>query len=122
MSREQYRAGLDRIERDYEQARQGCAALSGNAQRVCTEEALGRRDVAHAQLDAQRAGTGRARRRAAMARIGAEYEVAKARCEDARPGDKDVCLKRAAIEYRNARSSVRRNMVAAGGPTRSATD
>lgn len=114
MSREQHQSALDRIKADYEQAKERCETLKGNQQDICEAEAEGREKVARAELEAQRKNTDRARRDAAMAKIEAEYEVAKERCDDASGNQKDACLKSARTEYQSGRAELQRDTAAAG--------
>lgn len=95
VSRDVYRAEKDRIEQSYKQAKDRCDGLAGNAKDVCQVQAQGNEKVAKADLDARRDGTAKARSEARMARIEADYELAKERCDDLAGNAKDVCLKEA---------------------------
>jgi hypothetical protein len=51
MSKEDYKAGKDRISASYKSDKAACDALSGNAKDVCMEEAKGKEKIAKAELE-----------------------------------------------------------------------
>src|SRR6185369_2073225 len=52
MSKQEYKAGQDRIAADYKSAKAACDSLSANAKDVCMAEARGKQKVAKAELEA----------------------------------------------------------------------
>jgi len=107
MSREAYKTEKDRVEAEYKAARDRCAGLSGNAKDVCTVEVKGNEKVALAALDARRSGTEKAMHDARVARIDADYELAKERCDDLAGNAKDVCQKQAKSTHTRAMGDAR---------------
>ena len=95
ISKDEYKAGKDRIAADYKGAKASCGALSGNAKDICMAEAKGREKVAKAQLEADYKPTVKNRYDVAVAKAEADYSVAKEKCDDRTGNDKDVCKKEA---------------------------
>lgn len=94
-SRQEAAREQDRIETAYETERKACDALAGNRKDVCVERAKAHRDVAAAALEARRSDSEQARVALEKARVKADFEVAKERCDDLAGNAKDVCLKQA---------------------------
>lgn len=77
----EYNAQKGEIEASYKEAKQKCDALSDNAKDVCTVEAKGRYKVDKANLEAARNPSNESQYKARVARIDADYEVAKETCD-----------------------------------------
>jgi hypothetical protein len=97
----------ERIEQQAKADRERCNAMEGNAKDICQAEAKGKERVAKAQLDAKHDNTPRNQRKAAEAKINAEYDVAKERCDDQKGDAKDQCEKQAKDKRDMARKQVR---------------
>jgi len=95
MSKDDYKAGKDKITAEYKLAKAGCASLSGNPKDICVAEAKGKEKVALAELEAGYRPTAETRFRARVARAEAGYRAAKERCDDLAGNAKDVCVKEA---------------------------
>jgi len=52
MTKDEYRAGKDRIAADYKSEKERCASLAHNARDICVAEARGNEKVAKAELEA----------------------------------------------------------------------
>ena len=68
MSKNDYKAGKDKITAEYKLAKAGCASLSGNPKDICVAEAKGKEKVALAELEAGYRPTAETRFRARVAR------------------------------------------------------
>lgn len=106
MSKDQVKAAKDRIEAEHKQAKSLCDGMSGNAKDVCKKEAEGNEKIAKADLEAREKGTPEARRKAAEAKVNAEYEVAKEKCDDLSGNAKDVCQKDAKAAEKSAKANL----------------
>jgi hypothetical protein len=95
MSKEDYKAGKDRISASYKSDKAACDALSGNAKDVCMEEAKGKEKIAKAELEYGYTGKAGDQTKLQKARAEAAYAVAKEKCDDKSGNDKDVCVKEA---------------------------
>ena len=95
MSKDAYNAEMNRVKADYKAAREHCSGLSGNAKDICVETAKGKEKVAKAEAEAAYKGTEKARYDARMAKVDADYAVAKEKCDDFSGNAKDVCVKEA---------------------------
>jgi hypothetical protein len=95
LSKNDYKAGQDKIAAEYKLAKAGCASLSGNPKDICVAEAKGKERVAMAELDASYKPTPKNHYQARVARAEADYAVAKERCDDMAGNAKDVCVKEA---------------------------
>lgn len=95
MSKDDYKAGKEKISADYKTAKSGCGSLSGNANDICVAEAKGKEKVARADLEANYKSTVENRYDARVARAEADYAVARERCDDQAGNAKDVCMKEA---------------------------
>lgn len=101
MTRDEYKAGKDRIEADYKMAKAQCDALKANAKDVCEKEAKGKENVAKAELEHNYKPSPAAARKVAEEKVKAEYEVAKEKCDDMKGDTKNACEKEAkAVEAR----------------------
>ena len=95
MSKADYEMEKDRIEATFDAAKRRCAPQSGNAKDICIAEARGNQKVALAELEERLQGSPNARYHARIAKAGAEYEVARQKCEDRSGEAKELCLKEA---------------------------
>ena len=95
MSKNDYKAGKDKITAEYKLAKASCASLSGNPKDICMAGAKGNEKVALAELEAGYRPTAETRFRARVARAEAGYRAAKERCDDLAGNAKDVCVKEA---------------------------
>ncbi len=95
LSKDEYQAGLKAVSADYDAAKAGCDAFSGNTRDICMAEAKGKRAVAKADLEARHEPSAKHRYDASMARADATYDVAMEKCDDRAGNDKDVCVKEA---------------------------
>ena len=95
MSKENHKAGHERIAVEYTAAKARCASLSGNPNDICEAEAKGHAKVARAELDATYMPGGNTHHEAHVAKAEAERAVAKERCDDKGGNAKDLCLEEA---------------------------
>ena len=95
MSKDDYKAGKDKITAEYKLAKANCASLSGNPKDICMAGAKGNEKAALAELEAGYKPTAETRFRARVARAEAGYGAAKERCDDLAGNAKDVCVKEA---------------------------
>lgn len=92
LTKDQYTAEKSRIEASYKADEARCKSLSGNLKDVCELEVKGTRDVALADAEAAFKNTPAARFDARVARVEAQYKVAKEKCDDLSGNLKDVCV------------------------------
>ncbi len=97
-----YQAALKRIDQQGKADRKACKRLEGNARDVCEAQARGDEEVARARLRAQHEPSPEAEKLAKFSEADAEYEVAKVRCDAARPWLKDSCRERAKAAHEAA--------------------
>lgn len=95
MSKNDYKAGKDKVAAEYKSAKAACASLSGNANDICKAEAKGKDKVALAELEASYKPTSKNQHNVRVAKAEAEYAVANERCDDKSGNVKDVCVKEA---------------------------
>jgi hypothetical protein len=110
MSKNDYKAGKDRIAAEYKSAKAGCASLSGNPNDICMAEAKGREKVARAELDASYKPTVKSHYQARIAKAEAAYAVAKERCDDLAGNAKDVCVTEAKAAQTAAKADAKAQM------------
>jgi hypothetical protein len=101
------KAARERIDGTYKADTTACAKLSGNAKDVCIAEAVGKRNVARAELDAAHHDTPRTRAKLAEEKAEATYKVAKERCDDLAGNPKDVCVADANAQYERAKADAK---------------
>src|SRR3989304_5446819 len=82
MSKDDYKAGKDKIAAEYKSARAGCGPLSANAKDVCMAEARGKQKVAKAELEASNKPGDKARSAVSIAKAEADYAGAKKKCDE----------------------------------------
>jgi hypothetical protein len=95
MSKDDYKAGKDRIAAEYKSDTAGCASLSGNPNDICVAEAKGKEKIARAELEATYKPNRKTHYQARVAKAEADYAVAQERCDDKAGNAKDVCVKEA---------------------------
>jgi hypothetical protein len=92
LSKEELKAEENRISAEHKTAKDQCDSLKANAKDICVAEANGANKIAKAQLEARDKGTLKAQANARLARVEADYAVAKERCDDLAGNVKDVCV------------------------------
>ena len=85
----------ERIEKEYETAKNKCKAHSGNARDICMAEAKGRNKVALAELDERNEPSAKSRQKLKLIKAEAEYDVAKEKCDERAGDTRDACMKEA---------------------------
>lgn len=110
MSKDDYKAGKDRIAAEYKVAKVGCDSFSGNAKDICVAEAKGKAAVGKTELDASYRPTVKAHYRVRVAKAEADYAVAQQRCDDKAGNVKDVCAKEAKAAQTVAKADAKARM------------
>jgi osmotically-inducible protein OsmY len=110
MSKDEYKAGKDKIAAEYKSAMAGCRPLAANAKDVCIAEAKGRQKVAQAELEASNRPSDRTRYAVSIAKAEADYSVARQKCDDKAGGDKKACLKEARAAQARAKAEASAHM------------
>ena len=95
MSKDDYKAGKEKIAAEYKSGKAGCNSLAGNAKDICVAEVKGKESVAKAELEAGYKPTPKAHYKVSVAKAEADFAVAKEKCGDKGGNAKDVCLKEA---------------------------
>jgi len=107
VTKEEYRAGKDRIATEYKAAKSKCDALSGQPKNLCAAEAKAAERRARARADADYENTPKAREKAVIANAEATYMVAKEQCAAKTGNDKDVCVKAAKAAETKAKADAK---------------
>ena len=110
MSKDEYKAGKDKIAADYKSAKAACDPLSANAKDVCIAEAKGKQKVAKAELEASNKPSNKNRTAVHIAKAEADYSVAKEKCDDKAGENKKVCVKEAKAAETRAKADARTQM------------
>jgi len=110
MSKDEYKAGKEKIAAEYKSAKGGCDSLSANAKDVCMAEARGKQKVAKAELEASNKPSDKTRSAVSIAKAEADYAVAKEKCDDKAGNDKKVCLKEAKAAETRAKADAKAQM------------
>ena len=110
ITRTEYKAGQDRISKDYKQAKAGCDGLSGNTEDICNVEAKGNEKVALAELETQYKPSVKNHYNLRVARAEADYAVANERCDDSAGNVKDVCVEEAKAAETAAKADAKAQM------------
>ena len=97
-----YKSLTDQAAATYKEAKAVCDAQSGNAKKVCTEEAKVARAKAESDAVAQHRNTPRELAKVRKDVANAEYELAKAKCGDRTGADKTSCMTDAKARQRAA--------------------
>jgi hypothetical protein len=93
VTKEEYKAQMDKITADYKAANDSCKALKANAQDICKAEAKGKEKIAKAELEASNAPSPSADQKLRMAKADATDDIAKERCDDC-PETPWTCVRR----------------------------
>lgn len=110
ISRDEYKAGKDKIEAEYKAAKAACAPLSGNQKDICQAEAKGKERVGLAELEGSYKPTPKNRYEARATKAEADYAVEREKCDD-RSGDaKAICVKEAKAMETSAKADARAQM------------
>jgi osmotically-inducible protein OsmY len=104
MSKDQYKSSKDKIAAEYKSANAACDSLSANAKDVCIAEAKGKQKVAKAELEASNKPSAKTRYAVSIAKAGADYSVAREKCNAKAGDDKKVCVKEAKAAERRAKA------------------
>lgn len=110
LSKDEYKAGKDKIAAEYKVAKAGCASLSGNPNDICMAGAKGNEKVALADLKASYKPSIETRYEARVAKANADYGLAKERCDDLAGNAKDVCVKEAKSAETAAKADAKARM------------
>jgi len=95
MTKASYEESGKAIDAQYKTAKAACDVLAGNAQDVCEANATGAKSVSRAELMAEYKPSHQTRYEARIAKVDADYSVAKEMCDDKAGNGKDVCIKEA---------------------------
>jgi len=95
LSKDDYKAGKDKIVSEYKSSKAACGSLSGNAKEICVVEAKSKRKVATAELEASYKPSAKASHAVTIAKAEADYAIAKEKCDDKLGNDKKACVKEA---------------------------
>lgn len=107
MSKDEYKAGKDRIEADYKTDKTACDSLAHNAKDVCQEEAKAKEKVAKAELEYAYTGKPADANKVLTVRADTTYAVAKEKCDDKAGNEKDVCVKEAKAAQTKALADIK---------------
>ena len=107
MSKDEYKAGRDKIAAEYKSAKARCDSLTANAKDVCVAEAKGKENVAKAELEARNKPSDKTRYAVNVARAEADYAVAKEKCDDKAGNDKAACVKEAKAAEARAKADAK---------------
>jgi len=110
MTKDEHKAGHERIAADYAAAKAQCASLSGNPNDICEAQAKGKAKVARAELDARYMPSAKAQHEVRVVKAEADLAVAKERCDDMGGNAKDVCLKEAKAVETAAKADAKAQM------------
>jgi len=110
MSKNDYKAGKDKIAAEYKSAKTACDSLSANAKDVCIAEANGKQKVAKAELEASNKPSDKTRYAVSIAKAEADYSVAKEKCDDKAGNDKTACVKDAKAAEARAKADAKAQM------------
>lgn len=95
LSKDDYKAGKDKIVTEYKSSKAACGSLSGNAKDICVVEAKSKEKVATAELEASYKPSAKASHAVTIAKAEADYAIAKEKCDDKSGNDKKACVKEA---------------------------
>lgn len=107
LSEYERKSAVKQIAEQHQAARDRCATLRDNDQRVCQVEADGRREVALAQLQLRRANTGENLRNLARVRASAQYRIEAARCDHRYDEARSACQRQAQTNLARAFDVIR---------------
>ena len=107
MSKDEYKAGRDKIAAEYKSAQTTCNSLAANAKDICMAEAKGKQKVARAELEASNKPGNKTRYAVSVAKAQADYAVAKEKCDDKAGNDKAACVKEAKAAEARAKADAK---------------
>ena len=110
MSKDEYKAGKDKIAAEYKSAQAACKSLSANAKDICMVEAKGKQKVARAELEASNKPSSKTRYAVSVAKADAEYAVAKEKCDDKAANARAACVKEAKAAETRAKADAKASM------------
>lgn len=102
LTKDEYKAGKERIAADAKVHKQRCDGMSGNAKDICVSEAKGTERIAKAELEATYKPDARTQSKVMEAKADAAYDTAKEKCDDLAGNAKDVCVKDAKAAHTSA--------------------
>jgi hypothetical protein len=109
MTKDAYKAEKERIENDFKTDKAACKDMKANAKDVCMAEAKAKQKVAKAEAEANYKNTSKARTQARVAKVDADYSVAKEKCDDLSGNAKDACVREAKTARNRAKSEAKAN-------------
>lgn len=107
MTKEEYKAGKEKIEAEHKSGKMQCDKSAGNAKDICIAEAKGKESVAKAELEAKYKNTSKAYYELNIAKADANYAVAESRCNDKSGDSKDLCKKEAKAVHSAAKAEAK---------------
>lgn len=110
ISKDEYKAGQDKIAAEYKVAKAACAPLAGNPNDICVAQAKGKEKVAKAELEDSYKLTRKTFYQARIAKAEADYAVANEKCDDMAGNAKDVCVKEAKAVEATAKADAKVQM------------
>jgi osmotically-inducible protein OsmY len=114
MSKDEYKAGKDKIAAEYKSARTACNAQTANAKDICMAEAKGKQKVARAELEASNKPGAKTRYDVSVAKAQADYAVAKEECDDKADKDRKACVQAAKVAQTRAKADAGASLRTAG--------
>jgi osmotically-inducible protein OsmY len=114
MSKDEYKAGKDRIAAEFKSARTACNAQTANAKDICMAEATGKQKVARAELEASNKPGVKTRNAVSVAKAEADYAVGKEACDAKAGDDRKACMQAAKAAQTRAKADAKASMRAAG--------
>lgn len=102
MTKDEYKAGKEKVEADYKTDKKACDAMKANAKDVCVKEAKGKEKIAKADLEQSYEPSDKHMKKAAEAKADSEYAVAKEKCEDQKGNAESACKKDAKAAHKSA--------------------
>lgn len=109
MTKGEHKAALDNAEMSYKSAKAACESFAGNAKDVCIAEAKVEKTFANGKTHSNFKNTPKAQFDAQKDLAGAEYDLAKTKCQTLAGNDKDVCVKEAKAVQTKARVDAQAN-------------
>ncbi len=97
------------IQQQHDSAMKKCDVLKNNAKKICEVEADGEKSIAEAQARVMDRDSPKNRLNLAETRADAEFEVAKARCDDQVGESKDTCRRNAKATRDKAKEQAKRD-------------
>lgn len=104
-----YDAIVERADAQYKTAKDNCKDLKDNAKDVCEKEVKLEQTRTKAEAKAHYEGTVKANSNAMKDIAGAEYDLAKEKCDDLDGNAKDVCVKEAKADKKKAEADAKAN-------------